>query len=274
MTETWLYRVPAGCSSGDLISVTADGAEFTVLCPDGLISGDMMEVSLPVDTSRLPSVDVELPPGVIPGDELFLEHEGCSFSFLVPDEHLWRRGVGRRGSHEVEVELPELLPPSTESSGDWSDELAEMEGHAHGLASDCESERSGRSHIPSAARPPSRSTAFSVGEEVEVLRSNGGRTHGTVDAADFESGTYTVRMLDGRVKYLVDEEDLRHYRAGAYHVGDQVTMRLQPQCIAQPARITGFDDTSNTYSLVCLDDGKRVAFVLDEEIETARRKRW
>ena len=40
---------------------------------------------------------------------------------------------------------------------------------------------------------------------MEVLRSNGAYTRGTIDASDYASGTFTVRMDDGRVKYLVEE---------------------------------------------------------------------
>ena len=48
---------------------------------------------------------------------------------------------------------------------------------------------------------------------VEVLRTDGRRTWHD-KSTDYDSGTYTVRMTNGQLKWMVEEEDLRHYRAG------------------------------------------------------------
>ena len=101
-----------------------------------------------------------------------------------------------------------------------------------------------------------------VGLSVEVLRTNGTYTRGTIDAVDSESSTYTIRMDDGRTKYMVEEEDLRLYRVGGFTAGDRVRLRSHKE---QLATIAEYDDDSETYSLI-LADGRRMHFVSDDEI--------
>ena len=102
---------------------------------------------------------------------------------------------------------------------------------------------------------------------MEVWRSNGQWSRGTIDEVDDASCTCTVRMEDGRLKYLVEETELRHYRAGAFDVGDMVNARLGGDAAGLTrAAIAGYDDDSATYSLL-LRGGKRVFFVAEDEIE-------
>ena len=68
-----------------------------------------------------------------------------------------------------------------------------------------------------------------------------GRTRSTIDAVDSESSTYTIRMDDGRTKYMVEEEDLRLYRVGGF------TAAIACVCVAQEqlATIAEYDDYRN-----------------------------
>ena len=64
--------------------------------------------------------------------------------------------------------------------------------------------------------------------------------------ADAASGTCTVRMDDGRLKYLVEMDDLRHFRAGAFHTGDIVSH----EATGMAAAVAEFDEDSDTYTLL------------------------
>lgn len=50
---------------------------------------------------------------------------------------------------------------------------------------------------------------FAVGQPVEVLRSDDAWTLATVTDYDEYGLTYTIRIVDGRFKYFVEESDLR-----------------------------------------------------------------
>ena len=56
----------------------------------------------------------------------------------------------------------------------------------------------------------------------------------------------TVRMSDGRLKYLVDEGELGHVWAGDYRTGEVVTVRRGTQKF--DARVAGHDDDEGTYT--------------------------
>ena len=119
-------------------------------------------------------------------------------------------------------------------------------------------------------------SSFEVGVDVEVLRTNGTYSRGRIDGADYDSGTFTIRMDDGRLKYFVEQDDLRHYRIGAYRTGHVVSVcwgsgRKQQGQQAQ-AMLCGYDDESETYT-VALADGQRVHFVTEDEIVGEPHKR-
>ena len=92
-------------------------------------------------------------------------------------------------------------------------------------------------------------------------------SRGTIDGIDEHGLTYTVRMDDGRVKHLVEEEDLRHFRAGAFHVGDRVGVVLPSG--GEPATIAEYDEDSESYTVVLQRSGKRETFITDDMIEAA-----
>ena len=94
-----------------------------------------------------------------------------------------------------------------------------------------------------------------------VLRSSGEYSRGRIDGADAASGTCTVRMDDGRLKYLVEMDDLRHFRAGAFHTGDIVSH----EATGMAAAVAEFDEDSDTYTLL-LRTGQRLFYVTEGEI--------
>ena len=50
---------------------------------------------------------------------------------------------------------------------------------------------------------------FKVGQQVEVLRSDGSWSLASVKEYDWRAVNYTVMLPDTRLKYMVEEEDLR-----------------------------------------------------------------
>lgn len=245
-------RIPNGLRAGDVMVVSVDGHEFDVVVPTGARSGDVVCVNPPAEWNLCgESLDVDVG-DARPGEELLVQHEGLSFSFIVPHGH-------RPGS-SLSVEIPDL---QADSSGEWSEEAAAATSWV-----DAEEQRS-----------VLRIDEFFPGEDVEVLRSSGGYTPATVEVADWESGTYTVRLLDGRLKYMVEESDMRHGRAGTYEVGARVSVLLKG--VWRTSRIVEYDYESETYCVRCLHDGKLAAYVAADDMAAiadaprrGRRGRW
>lgn len=73
--------VPEGVTSGDTIMVTHEGRSFPVEVPDGVESGQDLDVTLPAEQF----VQVAVPPGLHSGDEFTVEYEGQTFEVILPD---------------------------------------------------------------------------------------------------------------------------------------------------------------------------------------------
>jgi len=217
-------EIPAGLHAGDEMFVTVGGQELVVVLPSGCVAGSLLQFAVPShQLDALPAtqpeqdfLDVELPPDCKPGEELQIDVEGSGpLIFIVPD--------GLAGSMIVRVALPRVVSEK---------EMARREGDGSNAEPlQCEAQ-----------------CEYWVGLEVEVLRTDGRRTLGTVEGADYASGTYTVRMSDGRLKYLVDEGELGHVWAGDYRTGEVVTVRRGTQKF--DARVAGHDDDEGTYSVI------------------------
>ena len=107
----------------------------------------------------------------------------------------------------------------------------------------------GPSLLSSSPAPPK---LLCVGLMVEVLRSDGRYTRGTIDATDSDGLTYTVRLDDGRIKYLVEEE------VSASH-------RPSQACHLHPARERPHVPTS-AHACVLLHPTRTEALVLTSSI--------
>jgi len=272
-----LVEIPAGVGPGDEMLVQADEQEFVVVVPPGVCAGSMLEVTIPAAdppaTGSSPRfVEISVPPGRLPGDELIVEVAGSPMSVLVPD---WATAGAI-----VRVEVP---PPARSSSSAGGELVATFGGDmkedaciaAYGARvqsglpppalhhpypvdqpSAPAAPAAAAASTPAAAAPLAvRPGKFWVGLEVEVLRSSGTRTLGHIEATDELSATYTVRTHDGRLKYMVEEADLEHLYAGMYRTGEEVTVRRGQR--ERDARIAGHDDDSGTYSVI-FDDGQIV----------------
>lgn len=256
MDATVVVTIPEGLQPGDEMAVAAGDQEFVVVVPPGCFAGSDLEVALPPREPEAQGgsfVDVELPPGCQPGDELTIDVDGTGpITFTVPDDC----------QSPVRLELPPKVSL-------YGDRPSKSGPGASEQSSDPPPESPGGRDLGTGEhrvyQDPTGvewvgSNGFFVGLGVEVLRTDGRRTFGTIVDTDYLSGTYNVRMTNGQMKYMVEEEDLRHYRAGKYHTGDLVIVkgeqRIRGGKMCQ-ARIAGYDEYESRYS-VRLDDGQIV----------------
>ena len=71
---------------------------------------------------------------------------------------------------------------------------------------------------------------------------------------------------DSSIKYLVEEEDLSHFRAGKYHTGDKVIATIEGR--ERKARVANYDDDYGTYT-VRLQDGEEVEELSYDKVRKA-----
>ena len=173
--------IPDGLFAGDAFTVCADnGQEFTVSVPDGSTGGDSLTVDLPVDEAAPAAVNIIVPDGCYAGDIFTVEFEGRSFEIGVPD------GCGP--GDELTVEVPEESP----------------------LASSCSSCSQQPSGSPASAPAAEDDFKCKPGQRVELLRSDGAFSPGTV-VLGFEGVLdvmYKVQLDNGLFKEAVPEEEL------------------------------------------------------------------
>ena len=76
-----------------------DNQHFTIIVPEGVQGGDLIDVDLPVAAEEPPStVVVAVPEGCFAGDEFVVAVDGVEFSIFVPN--------GCCPGDEIEVEVP------------------------------------------------------------------------------------------------------------------------------------------------------------------------
>ena len=271
-------RLPPDVSDVQEVSVRGeDGNEWLIALPPDAVGGEEIDVSLPVAPPRKVdspvTVVVTIPWGCEPGDEVVVEYEKHSFNVVVPTDCA--------AGQPLNVDIPADFLLEAESAAplhadDGETTLGEpWREAAYDAPSATPPSLPPPPTPPAAMAPPTRFSTFCVGLAVEVLRSNSTWTRGTIDAADEPSATFTVRMEDGRVKYMVEEDELRHYRAGAFTTGDVVALRLgargggsdsaEPEGATTRAAIADYDDESDSYTVV-LACGKKVYFVVEDDI--------
>ena len=243
-TITVFVEVPAGLHAGHEMLVTFHQREHLVVVPPGCAAGDTLELTLP-EPAPEGFVNLELPPDCLPGTQMQVDigDEGSALTFTVP--------LDCAAGSSVRVELPHEPKGSTDLL--HSESSPARSHHAYPIGADTPqtvhpSRRRG-STDPLAGPPQSE---FWIGLEVEVLRTDGRRTFGVVEYVDELSCTYTVRLHDGLVKHMVEEEDLRHLIAGQYRTGDAVSVRsaLGGSRREREGRIAGYDDDDGTYSVI------------------------
>ena len=106
-------EVPAGLYPGDDMAISYDGQDFSVVVPDGVTAGMLIELDLPVGAPSAPvaqdaptteQVQIIIPDGLWPGDPFMVMAAAGEFEIVVPD------GCGPGDT--IEVTLP--LPPAGE----------------------------------------------------------------------------------------------------------------------------------------------------------------
>ena len=251
-----VVTVPAGVSPGEEMVVCVDGVDMVVVVPPGAESGSLMDVMIPrkaepatdgSEGGRRGSVDIELPCECRPGDELVVDVNGASVVFRAPED-------AKPGS-VVCIELP--LQSSSRRSSCCLEDMQSRSRRSSLEELGNQPWRDGEAVSPSPHRPSCRPqlpfSKFWVGLEVEVLRTDGKRTFGIVEGVDYLGGTYDIKLPSGLMKYMIEEEDLRHYRSGKYYNGDAVKVQLSSGTREREARIAGYDDDAGTYSVILAD---------------------
>lgn len=215
--------VPDGLHPGDVFdAVLEDDSSVAVTVPDGCYGS--MEITISVPSLEEPPVDgadgvmpveVLVPNGIYPGDAFSVEHaDGQLYDITCPD------GVGPGDA--IFVDLPLLPPPplaaeppapqslqlSAQKENISKDNLPEgyekVGRHGKGLALNLNLGGGLKLSLGVAT-----AGKFRVGQQVEVLRSDGAWSLASVKEYDWRAVNYTVMLPDTRLKYMVEEEDLR-----------------------------------------------------------------
>lgn len=181
-------EVPNSLGPGDPFFLEACGTTVEVVVPDGCIGGSLItvDVTLP-DKGNNQRVEVTVPEGAMPGDNFLVDVTGQQFEVTVPED----LGPGSI----LTIELPAPIDPVPDST-DVEPTLRYTEPDL-GLSDEALLETGGRSN-----RHP-------LGHPVEVRRSDGTWSLAVAEDFDYLGYTYTIRLADGRCKYMVEEDDLR-----------------------------------------------------------------
>lgn len=298
---TLMVTIPELCGAGDEFTVMHDGGTFSVIVPDAMAGGDELHVEVPPDALHPaaapagPPEQHESPVGRRPGQQ---PSEDGSWGMWT-----WNAPLSKGASPfcSPHATRPPVSPHATRPPA---------AAPPHSPAPPMAPPRAPRPAPVATPAPPvmtplppppprlERFSTFCVGLAVEVLRSNNSWTRGTIQTADDGGCTFTVLMEDGRLKYMVEQDDLRHYRVGAYATGDVVCLKKDtslasssgssstgatgggPQETAAThatddgkaggglgprARVCDYDEESDTYTLI-LADGRKQYFVESDEI--------
>ncbi|KAL1526263.1 hypothetical protein AB1Y20_014982 [Prymnesium parvum] len=191
-------EVPAGLAAGDEMTLTYEGHEFTVVVPDGVSAGQLLDLDLPVDAPPEPAesseqLTVVIPDGLLPGDAFAVLTEwGVEFEVVVPE--------GCAPGQAIEVTLPR---PAADAPPEDSATHSAAAAAAHPL-------------------PPGYNAddfQFKPGQRVEVWRSGDAYSGGTIVHGweGWDGPMYKVEMDAGVFKEAVPEEEIS---AAVGDVGD------------------------------------------------------
>ena len=192
--------VPTDCRPGDLLRLETPQGTFEVAVPAGCYPGDGFEAAFPIECVDGSSVDgsssfqheVVVPEGVFAGDVFDVRLNGSSFEIVVPE------GLGPGDALLCELSC------------------VDEEMHAEAPASPPESPALPYSSGLAVTETWPAGCAFSSGERVELMRTDGsfslGRVHGAYEGV--LGVLYQIRLDNGVYKHAVSEEALyRHSHA-------------------------------------------------------------
>eukprot|EP00966_Prymnesium_polylepis_P315597 7292390-Prymnesium_polylepis.1 len=156
-------EIPQGLIPGDQMAVHADGTEFVVVVPDGCYEGDLIEVDVPAVDETPPlaagteQVQIAIPGGCFAGDPISVQATwGGAFEVVVPD--------GCRPGDIIEVDLP-----TQEAAG----------GTPGSETTPADAQRADRRKTGEESATE-YAGLHRIGGRVNVLRSNGSWTPGTI----------------------------------------------------------------------------------------------
>ena len=231
-----LVIVPPDLMPGDTFMVVSEGRDFAVTVPEGVAGNVAIEVDLALgptagssssDGPATERVEVTIPDGVHAGEPFTVAATwGGLFEVIVPD------GLGP--GDLIEIELPTGLADSPE------------------LGTEASSSRA----------VAMASGTYSVGEHVQVQRTDGSWSPAEVIDWDAMSDTYTVRLTaTNQLKYMMSDSEIqpRNFqveRCGEHFVG----RRVQVPTVGAESRdqvmgeIRSFDPVNRTYDIL-MDTG-------------------
>ena len=295
--------LPNDVVEGDEVTINSPAGDFNIVVPPGCAGGSEIDVQVP--RSSPVTVTVLVPSGCLPGDEITVDYDGFDFPVILPSDSIEGMPIDVLLEMQDMLDAP---PADAEYSWTSRDPTPRATPIATPVSTPQPSPASRRPPVahmspasrrppaivatlsPSCGRPPQkvppsrpslppppppppppplpRLSTFCVGLSVETLRTNGTWTRAVIDAVDPPSGTFSLRMDDGRFKYMVEESDIRHFRAGAFNTGDVVLARLGTGIGAAAlsrAAVAEYDDESESYTLL-RPDGTRAFFITNDDI--------
>ena len=233
MSELIEVTVPNDCYPGDSFLVEWAGESLTVVVPEDGYGGMTLavEVGGGDGIEATSEVEVVVPDGCYPGDEFTVEYGESAFIVSVPDG-------SAPGDSIIVQPPPECLPPET------ADQQQRQQQQQPANSSCCSSSSSSavttsRSRSETVAAPSAgglttnaegkglnlalsvcggltlslalqTAPTHPIGSTMEVLRSDGLWSLCTIKDYEWRGVTYTVQLTDLRLKYFVEEDDLRH----------------------------------------------------------------
>ena len=173
-------EVPAGLYSGDDMTINYQGQDFSVVVPDGVAAGMLIELDLPVGEPSEPvaeenptteQVQIVIPDGLWPGDPFVVTTAAGDFEIAVPD------GCGPGDTIEVTLPVP---PPDAPASATATEKpAAEMAAFDARRAAAAEAARLAAQHeLPPGYNPDD--FEFKPGQRVEVWRTGDAYSGGTI----------------------------------------------------------------------------------------------
>ena len=258
--------IPPGCRAGSLIEVSLPDPQPE---PDGTFvqqSSQYAEVQLPPDCQVGDELQVELPQGLISFTVPEGSVPGTSIRIALTPERgstpeLGRNGNPADGMEDAAMTPPDSAPQSPVAAG------SEMPASSFWIGLDVEVLRNdGRRTFATIEDIDDSSGTYTLSMADGRMKV---REHACPkrtwplgchvsnrlcpsSVADLSLTSPRIVLIPATclpcpTQYMVEEEDLRHFRAGKFRTGDPVWMRVgDREC---GARVAGFDDDDETYSV-------------------------
>jgi hypothetical protein len=202
-TEEVEVMIPEGCFAGDEVKVSHEGTTFFVSIPEGLGPGDKILVRRP---------KIELENHLLDLEALQLEdaEEVIEEHLAAPAKGAEKQGAAASPSRGERRERSTAANLGTVGSGVASGAGAEGEGlssaGAEGKGLSLSLSIFGGFTLSLAVQTAPK---WPIGSTMEVYRTDGEWSRCIIKEYDWRGVTYTVQLTDLRMKYFVEEEDLR-----------------------------------------------------------------